>query len=74
MSADESNQVCGCCDTNCGMRTGSDQLLKGMLNLFLETSKGLWLSYLLFVCFADLQEQRASVGPIRVKEYSFGQN
>nr|XP_055049951.1 zona pellucida sperm-binding protein 3-like [Misgurnus anguillicaudatus] len=28
VSADESDQVCGCCDSNCGTRTGSDQALK----------------------------------------------
>ncbi|KAK2916326.1 hypothetical protein Q8A67_000700 [Cirrhinus molitorella] len=48
LSADEDDQVCGCCDATCGVRSGSDQLLK------------------------DLRWDRASVGPIRVKEYGFG--
>ncbi|XP_073688669.1 zona pellucida sperm-binding protein 3-like [Garra rufa] len=50
VSADESNQVCSCCDTTCSSRSGSDQLLK------------------------DLRWERASVGPISVKEYGYGQN
>lgn len=30
VAADEDDQVCGCCDSTCGTRSGSDQLLKGM--------------------------------------------
>ncbi len=30
VSADEDDQVCGCCDATCGIGSGSDQLLKGM--------------------------------------------
>ncbi|CAM4625139.1 unnamed protein product [Leuciscus chuanchicus] len=29
VSADDSDQVCGCCDTTCSIRSGSDQLLTG---------------------------------------------
>uniref|UniRef100_A0A671RLD4 Zona pellucida sperm-binding protein 3 n=1 Tax=Sinocyclocheilus anshuiensis TaxID=1608454 RepID=A0A671RLD4_9TELE len=29
VSADEDDQVCGCCDTTCGIRSGSDPLLEG---------------------------------------------
>ncbi|XP_077088738.1 zona pellucida sperm-binding protein 3-like [Siphateles boraxobius] len=49
VSADDSDQVCGCCDTTCSVRSGSDQLL------------------------TDLRWERASVGPISVKEYGYGQ-
>ncbi|XDV13146.1 hypothetical protein PO909_001626 [Leuciscus waleckii] len=49
VSADGSDQVCGCCDTTCSIRSGSDQLL------------------------TDLRWERASVGPIDVKEYGYGQ-
>ncbi|XP_039543061.1 zona pellucida sperm-binding protein 3-like isoform X3 [Pimephales promelas] len=49
VSADDSDQVCGCCDTTCSIRSGSDQLL------------------------TDLRWERASVGPINVKEYGHGQ-
>ncbi|XP_016323539.1 zona pellucida sperm-binding protein 3-like isoform X2 [Sinocyclocheilus anshuiensis] len=45
VSADDSHQVCGCCDTTCSTRSGSDQILK------------------------DLRWDRASVGPIKAKEY-----
>uniref|UniRef100_A0A671RM87 Zona pellucida sperm-binding protein 3 n=1 Tax=Sinocyclocheilus anshuiensis TaxID=1608454 RepID=A0A671RM87_9TELE len=48
VSADDSHQVCGCCDTTCSTRSGSDQILK------------------------DLWWDRASVGPIKVKEYGYG--
>nr|XP_055049950.1 zona pellucida sperm-binding protein 3-like [Misgurnus anguillicaudatus] len=30
VSADESDQVCGCCDSNCGTRIGSDQVIKDL--------------------------------------------
>ncbi|XP_016112492.1 zona pellucida sperm-binding protein 3-like isoform X1 [Sinocyclocheilus grahami] len=30
VSADEDDQVCGCCDTTCGIRSGSDLLLKDL--------------------------------------------
>ncbi|XP_056128249.1 zona pellucida glycoprotein 3e [Rhinichthys klamathensis goyatoka] len=47
MSADEDDQVCGCCDATCGIRSGRDQLSK------------------------DWRWDRASVGPIRVKDHGF---
>ncbi|XP_050955677.1 zona pellucida sperm-binding protein 3-like [Labeo rohita] len=50
VSADESDQVCSCCDTTCSIRSGSDPFLK------------------------DLRWERASVGPINIKEYGYGQN
>lgn len=34
VSADEDDQVCGCCDATCGIRSGSDQLHKGMCFFF----------------------------------------
>ncbi|XP_039542353.1 zona pellucida sperm-binding protein 3-like [Pimephales promelas] len=49
VSADDSDQVCGCCDTTCSIRSESDQLL------------------------TDLRWEKASVGPINVKEYGYGQ-
>ncbi|XP_051519294.1 zona pellucida sperm-binding protein 3-like [Myxocyprinus asiaticus] len=49
VSADESDQVCGCCDANCSIRTGSDQPVN------------------------DLQWQKATVGPVNVKDRGFGQ-
>ncbi|XP_051742307.1 zona pellucida sperm-binding protein 3-like isoform X1 [Ctenopharyngodon idella] len=49
VSADDSDQVCGCCDSTCSIRSGSDQQL------------------------TDLRWERASVGPINVKEYGYGQ-
>ncbi|XP_048061100.1 zona pellucida sperm-binding protein 3-like [Megalobrama amblycephala] len=49
VSADDSDQVCGCCDSTCGIRSASDQLLTG------------------------LQWEKASVGPINVKKYGYGQ-
>ncbi|XP_016397178.1 zona pellucida sperm-binding protein 3-like [Sinocyclocheilus rhinocerous] len=48
VSADDSHQVCGCCDTTCSTRSGSDHILK------------------------DLRWDRASVGPIKVKESGYG--
>ncbi|XP_052402854.1 zona pellucida sperm-binding protein 3 [Carassius gibelio] len=45
VSADDSHQVCDCCDTTCSTRSGRDQVLK------------------------NLRWDKASVGPINVKEY-----
>ncbi|XP_067296436.1 zona pellucida sperm-binding protein 3-like [Pseudorasbora parva] len=45
VSADDSDQVCGCCDSTCSVRSGSDRLL------------------------TDLRWEKASVGPINVKDY-----
>uniref|UniRef100_A0A9J8AWL6 Zona pellucida sperm-binding protein 3 n=1 Tax=Cyprinus carpio carpio TaxID=630221 RepID=A0A9J8AWL6_CYPCA len=49
VSADDSDQVCGCCDTTCSTRSGRDPMIK------------------------DLWWDKASVGPINVKEYGHGQ-
>ncbi len=34
VSADDSDQMCGCCDTTCSIRRGRDQPLKGLQSFF----------------------------------------
>ncbi len=71
VSADDSDQMCGCCDTTCSIRRGRDQPLKGLENKCVCIYIFIYF-FSRLVCSSDLRWDRTSVGPINVKEYGYG--